>query len=134
MVGKTDLVEVDALIRLLDAAIGKMLEAIAQVKLAAIAETCANTDMIAELEGASKIPVCINEGRGDQVKADGSLRVGRKPARVFLLQSKYRRNTHIGNSLFITGRAMPAPTGQGHFPETGHQPVALGEPLLIPVP
>src|SRR3989338_3776507 len=134
MVSKTDLVEVDALVRFLDAAIGKVLEAIAQVKLAAIAETCANTDMIAELKGASKIPVCVYESGRYQMKADGSLRVGRKFARVFLLQTEYRRNARIGNGLVVAGRATSAPAAQRGFPVSGHQPVAPGEPLLIPVP
>lgn len=49
MIGKVDLIEVDALIRFLDAAIGKMLEAIPQFKLLVLAEAYPGTDVIAKL-------------------------------------------------------------------------------------
>jgi len=63
-----------------------MLEAIPQVKLPVTAEAYSGTDMVAELESTAKMPVGINEGRGDQVKTDGGFRIGRKSTGFLLLQ------------------------------------------------
>src|SRR5512145_3300409 len=113
-----------------------MLEAVAQIKLALPAKSCAKTNMIAELEGAAELAVIINEGRRDQMQTDEpAFQIGGH-ARHCILRRKteHRSNADLGDGLVIVVRPMPAPPAQRCLPETGHLPVTVIQPTPVPVP
>src|SRR5258707_14342102 len=70
MILQAQFVVIDALVRPLDAGIGKMLVAIAEVILAFFAETHAGADVVAELEAATELALRIERGRRQEMQAD----------------------------------------------------------------
>src|SRR5258708_23252837 len=122
--------EVDAVVRLLDAAVGKVLEAQPQVVAAALVERYARADVVAELEGAAEMAVLVQGGRGDDVKADGALHVGRDCREAGLLDPEYRREPEVADAALVRS----APLADLRFPVAAEMPVADLQPLLLPVP
>src|SRR5688572_32813920 len=120
MVLQPYLVEVDAVVRVLDAGVGQMLVAIAQVEGALRSETIAHPDVVAELEQRAHALV-PDGGMGLQVPADAKLRV--ESLEIVTLQAQHRGQADLRDLVVVPGEAVVLPVAQPEVPVAPDVPV-----------
>src|SRR4051812_19882381 len=118
--------EVDAGIRLADAAVRKVLQAQAKVVVTLVAEAVAGADVVAELEVRAHLLGCRDVLARKVMEPDRAFDVG--PIAGLALEAERRGQADVGDV------ACAVPPSQLHVPVGAEVPVALVEPFLVPVP
>src|SRR6185436_5229923 len=134
MVLQAHFVVIDALVRALDAGIGEMLVAIAELILAFIAEAHAGADVIAELESGAELALLIERSRGQQMHAHAELQVRRDGRTGRLLKPQHRREADVEDAAMRLCDAVVVPIAEIRLPVAAEMPVAHFDPFLVPVP